>query len=324
MSLFDRFLQRSKHNSHFVLSFNRLQEGILITLRSAILSAVITCNDIILDPPPPAIPQYPQQSWGPTSTSAAAASGGGGGGAIVQAQQTPAGDRINSMLSCIQGAITMYRNSPMELQETVLVTLRSALLSAVNTCNEIIAKNEMQNYEAFRRVATDPRTRDSSRPTSSSLPTQFYDVIPQEQEQQQQWRDVAQVAAPPPPSPPSPVQMVSSAGATPTAAASSLRADGTDSNSQVLENIYAKLQAAAGDGKMGLRPDLTPEETAELADAIADMRMLLVDELENGIPAANSSSSTTAATATAAAASSSTSKYQEMLAKARAEKESKQ
>ena len=38
----------------------------------------------------------------------------------------------------IDAQVMMYKNSPPELQESVLVMLRGALLSGIRTCNELV------------------------------------------------------------------------------------------------------------------------------------------------------------------------------------------
>jgi hypothetical protein len=201
-----------------------LQSGVLMTLRAALLSAVSTCNDIV----------------GDNASHLNFMAGGG------TSRDTPATERIRSMLSCIDGAITMYKNSPPELQQAVLVTLRAALLSAVGTCNEIIADNDAGAF--MTSVATiDP---------VASVPAQFTDLTSEK----------------------------GVAGHDKAGKQSMTSYSGNDENSHFLESVYQQLQKAQGEGKMGLRHDLTPAEAEELAASISEMHLLLVDELENGIP----------------------------------------
>jgi hypothetical protein len=234
-----------------------LQEGVLATLRAALLSAVNTCNDIIAANEGVNPPAYQ------TATSTA-------GGGVKSAQ--PTSDRINGMFAVMDGAIQMYKYSPPELQESVLVTLRAALLSAVSTCNDIIANNEVANVQAYQTATS-----------STSAPVQ--------EEEVGVWEPAGGAAA-----------------------AAAPAHTGTDTNSQVLEQVYNKLKAASGDGKMGLRQGLDPNEASELADGIAEMRSLLVGELDTGIPEPTASEASTSPTSQS---------YQELLAKARAEKEAK-
>ena len=205
-------------------------------------------------------------------------------GAITQAPRVPVGDRINSVLACIEGAITMYKNAPPELQKSVLVTLRSALLSAVSTCNEIVVANEMEDFEAYRTALSDPRTRNNNVPSSyGTSPKQYYDVTPE--------MSVTE----------SPI----------TSFAEPSRPD-FDESEAFLESVYRKLKDAAGDGKMGLRGDLDPVEAEELANDISRMRAILVDEL-TGDSIRNESSASSQPPAAA--------QYKQMLAKVRADKD---
>ena len=94
-----------------------------------------------------------------------------------------------------------------------------------------------------------------------------------------------------------------------------------------LEEIYQRVKSAGGNGKMRLRPDISPEEAKDLKDSLSDMRTLLVDELHSGIPEGteteSSPSEATAPEEASSESSSTTSKYKQMLEKARAEKEAK-
>merc|ERR1711937_327937 len=58
-------------------------------------------------------------------------------------------------------------------------------------------------------------------------------------------------------------------------------------NNSVLEEIYEKLQSASGEGKLGLRNDLTAEEADELAGDLVEMRNILMEELEVGTEGSN-------------------------------------
>lgn len=177
----------------------------------------------------------------------------------------PVGDRIQTMMSCIDGAMQMYRNSPPAMQDDVLISLRAALLSAVGTCNEIVAELQVEQHEGLQ---------DRAAPAPVEVPPS-------------QFKQCTLVDSSPLP-----------------------QVEGSDNdNTAFLEAVYQKLKDAKGDGKMGLRNDLSTTEALDLANDISRMRSLLVDELNSGPPSATSSSPP-----------STTSKYQEMLDKARADK----
>lgn len=63
----------------------------------------------------------------------------------------------------------------------------------------------------------------------------------------------------------------------------SVKSDGTDENTKILQGVYDKLKNVAGDGKYGLR-DIEPDEVSSIKDALLDMRGVMMDELDNGIP----------------------------------------
>jgi len=208
--------------------------------------------------------------------------------------------QVESLLQCIEGAIKMYRNCPPELKEGILVTLRAALLSAVNTCSKAIGENERNTVEMYNQ------------------PMGGYDAftaptdIPPPPVTNQQFLDVEKVVETPPSLTSIPVY---------SNLEESLNTGSMDANSQVLENFYKQLENASGDGRMGLRSDLTPADAGELSDSISEMRSILVDELENGIPSQGSSvPETPRVTEPTTPTTTGTSRYQQMLAKARASK----
>ena len=190
---------------------------------------------------------------------------------------------IEGMVACIDGAVTMYKNSPPALKESVLVTLRMALMSAVETCNVVLSGGQAAAPAA---VAAPP-------PVVQAPPT----VQP-----------VAPVAAAipeaPPQAPAAPIEL--------------------DRNSKALEKLYDIVQSASGDGKLGLRSDLTADEASALADELVGMRSILMGELEAGIPEPGEEAPEPAKAPKPAkepvSETSTASKYQQMLAKARAEK----
>jgi hypothetical protein len=163
----------------------------------------------------------------------------------------------------------MYKNSPPVLKESVLVTLRLALMSAVETCNTILSPGQIAPPVAVVESSPAP------------------EVAP----------PVAVVESP------SPVSV------------------GMDTNSAALEKIYQKLQSASGDGKLGLRSDLAAGEASQLADELVNMRDILMGELQAGIPDPEPAIESSPAPDNAVSQdSSATSRYQIMLAKAKAEK----
>ena len=259
-----------------------IRSSVLVTLGAALRSAVSTCDGIIGGTPIPVPPAASAQ--------------------------------VDSMIACIEGAITMYKNSPPELHGSVLVTLRAALMSAVNTCDQL--------------TGAPPQTQQVPAP-----------VVPQQTVVQPEPVAVAPPSPAPatPPAQPEPVAVQAAAQADPAPATASPPPQtlqvhpGTDGNTKALSEIYDSLVAASGDGKLGLRSDLKAEEATDLADKIEQMRAILMQELDSGIPAPGTKATTVPAPKPTKKAeepsdddsSSTASKYQQMLAKARAEKATK-
>ena len=236
-----------------------LQGSVLVALRAALLAALDTLSQAMQGSGVSPFPNPPSVETPTVPTS-------------ISPEQSA---KIQSMIACIEGAIVMYKNSPIELQSSVLGTLSAALMSAVNTCNGILAVGSVK-APAVAPVMGEPY-QEATSPEETTVVEQQY--------------------------------------------------SGNDPNSIMLEEIYDRLKNAGGDGKMGIRSDLSSEEAKALQDSLTDMRTLLVDELHSGIPEEQAREEETAVTPppppSENSSSSTTSKYKQMLEKARAEKEGK-
>jgi hypothetical protein len=237
----------------------QLQESMLGAVRAALSSAVTTCNEVLQT--------EEQQVFAPMGSSSASNS-----------------DRAASMIACVEGATLMYKNSPVELQSAVLPTLRTALLSAIASCDSILANDIVEPVAATQQ-------------TFATAPTATFEAPSMAFEEKLDTSSVHVPTAVPEP-------------------ASNLNTE----NSKILEGIYYKLQRASGGGKMGLREDLSPDEADDLADDLVQVRRILVDEL-NDVP--SPSSSPKVSSPTDEPLNPSISKYQELLAKAKSSKEAK-
>jgi hypothetical protein len=252
-----------------------MKEGVLITLRAALVSAVNTCNAVIAESNGGVM----TVNFNANSQSTAASASSG----TVQ---------IEGIIACIEGAILMYKNSPPELQSSVLATLNGALMTAVYTCNKVIANNDLVNYNSYNAVTgTVPES-------VATTPSTFYAVVEEPAS--------VVVAAPVAPS-------TSAIAPTPTSV-------GTDANTKALEQIYNDLKEASGNAKLGLNGQLSGEEASNLANRMDEMRSLLMSELESGIPDPEPEPVQVVGGTAVPEASSSVSKYQQMLAKAKAAK----
>mmetsp|Transcript_15246 Transcript_15246/g.24705 ORF Transcript_15246/g.24705 Transcript_15246/m.24705 type:complete len:679 (-) Transcript_15246:110-2146(-) len=277
--------------------------------------------------------------------------------ASVTASTSSSGN-IDSTIACIEGAITMYKNSPPELQSSVLVTLRAALVSAVDTCNDILAaqpppsipgnpEGRIDNTIAVIEGAvtmyrnSPPALKESVLVTLRAALISAVETCANVIGPDQTTASLPRETVSPAPAPAPAVEEIPAAATpetTSTSAAVSTPSPvpttsntGADPNSKLLEGIYDKVNAASGDGRLGLRSDLTPDEAHELADQLVEMRSTLMQELESGIPDSEpvvASQRGTGSVGTqgtksrqpTGSTSGQGSKYQEMLAKVRAEK----
>lgn len=255
-----------------------LQDGVLMTLRAALLSAVNICNDIIQDSSTSAM-QSPSSS---ISTS----------------------DRLKNMIGVLEGAIQMYKYSPPELQKSVIFTIRTALLSTINTCEEMMAGGSYDNVN----METYPASQPPPGPPLAQEMRQSPDVS-RYQQQTPQYPDISD---------PDSLEDTAARASAIGGMSSIPPPDGNDPNSQFFQGVYNRLKTASGNGKLGFKENIALKEAEELVDDINEMRKLLVQEVENGIPPA---APATSASEELSQLSSSALKYSEMLAKAKANKE---
>lgn len=242
---------------------------------------------------------------------------------------------IDSTIACIEGAITMYKNSPPQLQPSVLGVLQAALVSAVDTCNSVLAAQppppivpgspdgQIDSMIACIEGAvtmyknSPPQLRESVlvalRAALMSAVETCKTIVSGGAVPQQTATIHSPVATTPPPVTIMPLTPATAASTV--VSAPSPTVAGMDPNSKALEEIYESVKAAHGKGSLGLKGDLTQAEATKLADQLVEMRKLLMQELEAGIPDPEPLD-----TPTGVSADSSASRYQAMLAKARAEK----
>ena len=234
----------------------------------------------------------------------------------------------------------MFQSSPPELQGGMLVALHAAVAAAASTLADIVEADDPPSQTAS---SSTPPTAERINGAiacvqgaiqmyqSSPVPeaqggmllalhaaiaaaaTTLGDMVNTEHDRQRTTTVIASssedeaVVAPAEPTTASP----------PPTAQSATPPNGTDENTVFLEGVYKKLKRAAGPGKMGLRDDFQDAES--LLEDLNKMRMLLVEELETGIPESDGASVTSSRSSEGSAPS----KYQEMLAKARADKAGK-
>lgn len=203
---------------------SEIREGLMIPLRGALMSAMNTCNQIIVEK---------------QLDSSLAASG-----AMVTSPGS-VNERMSTMIACVEGAVQMYKNSPPAVQECLLVPLLGALMSAVNTCNKIIAEKEMDNVQAYQDAVTESPVPVESK-TTAPTPGQFFEVAPYTPEGSTNSGEEATLSM-------ATDKMTTMASEPEIASGADVSAfSGTDDNSVFLQTVYDSLEASSGDEKFGL------------------------------------------------------------------------
>lgn len=123
--------------------------------------------------------------------------------------------RLESSFACVEGALQMYKNCPPDIQQGMLMALRAALLSAANSCQQVIEGTVDQSS-----YAPPP----SAAAFAAALGAQDATIEEPGEE---------------------PVVVAPVQDALPS---------GNDSNTLLLRKVYDSLSAASGQGKFGLGP----------------------------------------------------------------------
>jgi len=139
---------------------------------------------------------------------------------------------VGGAIACVEGAVQLFKASGPSEQDTLLPSLRAALLSAADT----LAAAEKASSPSASSTEASPAAPSSG----MAFPSTYA---------------ISEPAAP----------------------------AGDDANTKQLREIHSKLKAAGGKGKFGLK-DLSKEEASSLGDALVDMRTILMEELDAGIP----------------------------------------
>jgi len=203
--------------------------------------------------------------------------------------------QMKGSITCIEAALQLYKDAktPQD-REALYMPLRSALMMAVNNCNQAIAENEVQNAAAYKEqfattspLSTLDAAADVGELSSSSVPS-----------------------APSPPLPPPPVMATSGMGFPSSYAVTQISEEEEalyakeeasvdddddeaidvpvtattsekDTNT-ILTRIRSDLQNIAGTEKFGIKK-VNADEAKEAADSIMEMRTILMEELNEGL-----------------------------------------
>ena len=126
--------------------------------------------------------------------------------------------RLQGSLACVEGALQMYKNCSPEIQQGMLMALRAALLSAANSCQQVIEGTVDQTSYTSPPPPTSPAFTSTAYAQDATI----------EESGEEPVVDGA------------PVQ--------------DAMPSGNDSNSVLLRKVYDSLSAASGGGKFGLGP----------------------------------------------------------------------
>mmetsp|Transcript_25905 Transcript_25905/g.38785 ORF Transcript_25905/g.38785 Transcript_25905/m.38785 type:complete len:685 (-) Transcript_25905:99-2153(-) len=163
-------------------------------------------------------------------------------------------------VACIEAAVTMYKNTDAVGQSELIMPLRDALLSAVNTINKVVAEEDL-TAQSSSSASSPPPSAVAPEPvyaTTMDFPETYQVARPEEEDLQ----EIAEVIA----------NSSTSSGAAV-----------LSENTARLQKTLDSLKALTGNKKLGLR-DVSKEEIASARDAINDMRSVLMDELEANVP----------------------------------------
>ena len=150
-------------------------------------------------------------------------------------------------IACADGAIQMYKNSPPQLQGSMLVTLQAALMSAVSSMGG--ASVAAQPTAVHVPPPPPPPAQAVAQPqqqaytAAAPIPQQ---TVPTPHQEQLQQAAAAAAAAVTPPAPQQPQQ-------------DEVVHHGYDKNTLKLKEVYSALQNSSGDGKYGLGA-MSPQE----------------------------------------------------------------
>lgn len=231
--------------------------------------------------------------------------------------------QLDSMIACVEGAISMYKNSPPELKSPVMVTLRAALTTAIQTINSLMTV-EADAPGASTEI-------DGTLIVIEGAVSMYKNSPPQLKDSVLVTLRAALMSAVATCDASLGGEQVNFSASSPTAYSEESQpltlheplaeqaldsVPGTDRNTKRLEQIFENLHSSAGEGGLGLKSNLSAADASLLSSEISEMRGLLMSELESGIPDPDEN----VESEPGEGSNSTVSKYQQMLAKAKAEK----
>ncbi len=164
--------------------------------------------------------------------------------ATSAATATPGTEReqmspLTGSVACVEAAMAMYKNADASTQSELIMPLRDALLSAVNTINKVVAEEELsatQSSSPSAAVAAAAAAPEPVYATTMDFPETYEVTRPEEEDLQ----EIAEVIA---------------------NSSTSSGAEVLSENTARLQKVLDALKAISGDKKLGLR-DVSKEEVS--------------------------------------------------------------
>jgi hypothetical protein len=212
-----------------------IQQNLLFSLHTALVSASDTCARVI--------PLYNQVSSSGSSPGMQGGNVPGGDGAVMATfSSTNVDPRLAPSLACVAGAIQMYRNSPSDMKQGMLMALRAALMSAANTCATLVDVGGSV-YQTYNLASPPVSSSVSSNPITQQ---NAYEADIEEATDKVSDLQASQIFV------------------------------GDDPNSAFLRKVYSALESASGEGNLGLGP-ISPSEVRGRINMIRGNEFVVAD-----------------------------------------------
>jgi hypothetical protein len=171
--------------------------------------------------------------------------------APVSTSSAPLSGPLAGAIACVDAAVSMYKNADAAGREDLLLPLRDALLSSVSSINKVVPEKELNSQKSSNAAPQGPPQAKYA--TTMEFP-ETYKVTQPEEEEQEELQEIADAIT-----------------------------RGGDVNTELLAKVYESLKAISGDEKFGIR-DVSTEEISDIRESLIDMREVLMEELDSGIP----------------------------------------
>lgn len=169
-------------------------------------------------------------------------------GTAIDTTESP----LSGTVACVETVLSMYKNADVSTKDELVMPLRDAMLSAVNTINKVVAEDELKQQQP-------PPAPQPEAIHATSLGSDYAYPVP-EQTKEEEMKDMQEI-----------VDVI---------ATSSSDQQTINENRARLQKAYDTLKAVAGGEKFGLR-NVNTEEINKARQVVVDMKEILMDELES-------------------------------------------